>query len=462
MPDNHKRFNDAVTDFASDDISNVKYPRVKLSVGADGAATDLAPGQATMANSLPVALASNQSALPITDNAGSLTVDGTVSINAIPAGTANIGDVDVLTLPRFAADQTTSTGTLGALNAAHTVAVDGAGAVAFDIASGLVGSVVVEGTIDGSTYITAPALSHTNTGTAGNVINAANPITAYPHRVVVAATGFQSVRLRVSAYTSGSSATAAVRTSSDDPGAPMADNNQIPIAAPVNAMMLAWNPNSNTYYRPTLFDANAELGVFAQMLNTNAMMRVFNPTTSEQVRVRGDATNGMDVDVTRMPERSAQGNYAAFVQVAGTTGAQNIVSIENPAASGRVLRIRCIDLTITAVAATTAAPNIKMGRTTAVPSAGTSQTIQEKNNSGAAAVGIVRSAPTATAASGDMLGAVMPFGTAAINSQAYQVFQAEDPADEIVLAASEGFLVRTDGASDVDFRIGVTIHWLEV
>jgi len=92
-------------------------------------------GQKTKANSFAVTLASDQDALPITDNAGSLTVDGTVSaaqsgtwtvqpgntanttawkvdgsavtqpvsgtvsVNALPAGTNNIGDVDVLTLP---------------------------------------------------------------------------------------------------------------------------------------------------------------------------------------------------------------------------------------------------------------------------------------------------------------------------------------------------------------------------
>ena len=38
--------------------------------------------------------------VPISDNAGSITVDGTVTIGtALPAGTNNIGDVDVLTLP---------------------------------------------------------------------------------------------------------------------------------------------------------------------------------------------------------------------------------------------------------------------------------------------------------------------------------------------------------------------------
>lgn len=40
-------------------------------------------GQATMANSAPVAIASNQSAIPITDNSGSITVDGTVAVSTI-------------------------------------------------------------------------------------------------------------------------------------------------------------------------------------------------------------------------------------------------------------------------------------------------------------------------------------------------------------------------------------------
>lgn len=64
-------------------------------------------GQGAMAASIPVAIASNQTVIPVSDNsstlsvddgAGSLTVDGTVTINAIPAGSNNIGDVDVLTI----------------------------------------------------------------------------------------------------------------------------------------------------------------------------------------------------------------------------------------------------------------------------------------------------------------------------------------------------------------------------
>lgn len=42
-------------------------------------------GQKTMANSAPVVLASDQSAIPVTDNGGSLTVDGSVSVSNFPA-----------------------------------------------------------------------------------------------------------------------------------------------------------------------------------------------------------------------------------------------------------------------------------------------------------------------------------------------------------------------------------------
>lgn len=56
-------------------------------------------GQDVMADSEPVVIASDQSAIPVSDGGSSITVDGTVSVNALPSGTNNIGDVDVLTLP---------------------------------------------------------------------------------------------------------------------------------------------------------------------------------------------------------------------------------------------------------------------------------------------------------------------------------------------------------------------------
>lgn len=67
---------------AADDIGGALYQRVKLTLGADGAAEDLAPGQATMANSVPVAIASNQSDVPVT-------LDGEAVV--LGAGSAAIG-----------------------------------------------------------------------------------------------------------------------------------------------------------------------------------------------------------------------------------------------------------------------------------------------------------------------------------------------------------------------------------
>ena len=65
----------------------------------------------------------NSSPVPVSDNGGSITVDGTVSVTALPAGTNNIGDVDVLTLPALPAGANTiGTVNLGTLNGAATAA----------------------------------------------------------------------------------------------------------------------------------------------------------------------------------------------------------------------------------------------------------------------------------------------------------------------------------------------------
>lgn len=59
MPDNTTITPGTGATVAADDIGGVLYQRVKLAVGADGSAADLAPGTATAANSLPVAMASD-------------------------------------------------------------------------------------------------------------------------------------------------------------------------------------------------------------------------------------------------------------------------------------------------------------------------------------------------------------------------------------------------------------------
>ena len=84
----------------ADEVSGVKYQRVKLIEGADGAND----GDISSANPLPV---EQTGALPAGTNAiGKLSANSGVDIGdvdvtslpALPAGTNNIGDVDVLTL----------------------------------------------------------------------------------------------------------------------------------------------------------------------------------------------------------------------------------------------------------------------------------------------------------------------------------------------------------------------------
>ena len=79
-------------------------------------------GQNTMANSLPVAIASNQTAIPVTDNGGSLTVDGTVA--ATQSGTWNINNVSgTISLPTGAATESTLSTLNGKVTACNTGAV---------------------------------------------------------------------------------------------------------------------------------------------------------------------------------------------------------------------------------------------------------------------------------------------------------------------------------------------------
>jgi hypothetical protein len=78
-------------------------------------------GQATMANSQPVAIASDQTVIPVSDNAGSLTVDGTVSITA--NSSVNVAQINGVT--PLMGNGTTGTGsprvTIASDNTAFTV-----------------------------------------------------------------------------------------------------------------------------------------------------------------------------------------------------------------------------------------------------------------------------------------------------------------------------------------------------
>lgn len=191
--------------FATDDIGGipaVQVPRIKLMLGADGvndgdvSSTNPLPisdagGTLTVdgtvavtnagltelaaainaSNQMDVNIAASGATVPVsltsttitgtvavTDNAGSLTVDGTVTAN-LAAGTNNIGDVDVLTVP--APLNVTGTGT-EATALRVTIASDSTGVLSVDDNGGSI-------TVDGTFWQATQPVSLTSTTITGTV-----------------------------------------------------------------------------------------------------------------------------------------------------------------------------------------------------------------------------------------------------------------------------------------------------
>lgn len=150
--------------FATDDIAGVHFPRSKIVWGEDGTATDTAAGAA---------------AIPIQDGGNTITVDGTVELGAtalaaletitvasvtapLAAGTNNIGDVDVLTLPALPA----GTNNIGDVDVLTIAAGDNnIGNVDVVTLPALVAGTANIGDVD---VLTLPA-TPTGTNTIGNV-----------------------------------------------------------------------------------------------------------------------------------------------------------------------------------------------------------------------------------------------------------------------------------------------------
>lgn len=115
---------------ATDDIGGVKYPRSKVGYGADGAYQDV---DAT--HGMPVNIVT-PTAVPVTDNSGSLTVDGPLTDTELRASPVPVSAA-ALPLPADAATQTTLAAILAQCNITMSAlrdAITGAGAAAKTLA----------------------------------------------------------------------------------------------------------------------------------------------------------------------------------------------------------------------------------------------------------------------------------------------------------------------------------------
>jgi len=183
---------------ATDEVASKVYQLVKLVGGGEGTITELAVGNGTNANSLRVTIASDTTGvLSVDDNGGSITVDGTVTANlsatdnavldsiqaavelldnavsgnelqvdvvtlpSLPAGTNNIGDVDVATVP---APLSTTGGGTEAAALRVTVANNSTGVLSVDDGGG---TLTVDGTVTANVGTGTQPVSGTVTANAG-------------------------------------------------------------------------------------------------------------------------------------------------------------------------------------------------------------------------------------------------------------------------------------------------------
>lgn len=195
---------------ASGEVEVTAFPDNEPFNLAQYGGTNTTLGQKAAAASVPVVVASDQSALPVTvsslPNEGQQTMANSISVavasdqSAIPISAAS------LPLPSGAATAANQEGSVSAatdLSGAGnsvTLAVAGQRSVgALLLASSFVGTIQIEATIDGTTWIGALIYNHGLFTYAGSSV--VNPTTAL--YTIGLPGGCRSVRIRTSAYTSG-------------------------------------------------------------------------------------------------------------------------------------------------------------------------------------------------------------------------------------------------------------------
>jgi hypothetical protein len=161
---------------ATDEVAGLsaKVQYVKLMDGTADASQRIASGGGVEAAALRVTVASDSTGvLSVDDNGASLTVDGTVTAN-LAAGTNNIGDVDVLTVPADPfganADAAVAAGAAGSIQAKLRLMTTQLNAIQTAVE-------ILDNTVSGSELqvdvLTAPSTAVTNAGTFVTQINGA-------------------------------------------------------------------------------------------------------------------------------------------------------------------------------------------------------------------------------------------------------------------------------------------------
>ena len=252
-------------------------------------------GQKTAANSTPVVLASDQTSIPVTDNGGSLTVDGTVAVSGTvtTSGTTTAAQgTPAATASRWPVQLTDGTD-LAQVSAGGAVLVDGSGAT--QPVSGSVTVTQATGTNLHVVVDTAPTTTVTGTVAATqsgtwNITNVSGTV-SLPTGAATAANqttlGSQTTKLNDGTDTALISAAGALLVDGSATTQPVSGtvgvSGTVTVSGTVDTELPAAAALADATANPTITSAGA--------LNL-----LFNGTTWD--RMRGDTTNGLLVNVS--------------------------------------------------------------------------------------------------------------------------------------------------------------------
>ena len=193
-------------------------------------------------------------------------------------------------------------------------------------------------------------------------------------------------------------------------------------------------------------------GILFAGKDKNGLVRFLNVTTSGTLQTAPGSL------------REPVGDYyASSALIRGKKVEHELVSIENPIGSGRIIYINKIEVNGVIDTRFTTAYLYRVGRTVGLPTGGTLLISQLRDTSGQAAIGIVREKPTATSAAGSIwVGSPGIFAKhGSFTNGIFKAIATFNERKEVILAEGEGIVVIAE-ANHKNWEHWVTIQWNEV
>ena len=177
----------------------------------------------------------------------------------------------------------------------------------------------------------------------------------------------------------------------------------------------------------------------------------------------GVASGSLALKVTQVGARPVVGEYrAATTLINGAASAQNLLSIENPTGSGKIVIVK--RLGVTAVVVAVAATNFlyRLGRHNGFPTNGTTITATKRLTSDPDPVAIVRQSPGGSITNNMWVGSPGSVITAVGHMQPFPLCAIDTNNDigDVILHPGEALIMLAD-ANDTDWRHFSHVLWQE-